>query len=62
MINLIHNSIKFSKHGDVVNVSISNFEVTDPQNYLGINIKVTDWGIGIAEEDRKNLFTVFYKS
>lgn len=44
-----------------MNISIEQFTVSDPVN-LGVNIKVTDQGIGITEEDRKNLFKVFFKT
>jgi signal transduction histidine kinase len=52
LINLIHNSIKFSKSEDKILVSMDQFVVDDPQNYMGINIRVTDQGIGISSEDR----------
>ena len=62
MINLIQNSIKFSRPGSTVNVTIDSFQVDDPTNHLGVNIRVTDTGIGISPDDRQNLFKIFFKT
>lgn len=62
MINLIENSIKFSKSGDVVEVTIDQYVVADPANQMGVQVRVTDHGIGISAEDRANLFNIFFKS
>jgi signal transduction histidine kinase len=56
LINLIQNSIKFSKSQDVIKVKIDQFTVTEQQGSIGVNIRVKDQGIGISEEDRANLF------
>lgn len=34
----------------------------DPRKFVGVKIKVTDYGIGISEQDKKNLFTMFFQS
>lgn len=60
LINLIQNAIKFSKKKDVIDVSIDEFVVENPHEQVGVNIKVTDQGLGISEEDRKNLFQMFF--
>lgn len=60
MINLVHNSIKFSQANDTVFVVIDQFVVSDPQNFIGVNIRVRDQGMGISEEDKKNLFQMYF--
>lgn len=52
--NLIHNAIKYTNNGTVT-ITTENFE-------KNIEIKISDTGIGIKEEDIKNLFTEFYRS
>ncbi|KKO55553.1 HAMP domain-containing sensor histidine kinase [Paenibacillus sp. DMB20] len=54
-LNLIHNSIKFTPEGG--NVKIELYQQGDV-----LVFKITDTGIGIAEEDRKRVFERFYKS
>jgi signal transduction histidine kinase len=41
---------------------MDQFVVADAQNYMGINIRVTDEGIGISAEDRRQLFQMYFKS
>lgn len=62
LINLIQNSIKFSKPGDSVIISMDYFLVSDIQNEIGVNIRVTDQGIGISKEDQDDLFKMFFKT
>jgi signal transduction histidine kinase len=53
MVNLIGNAIKYTKKGDVkINLS------TEKDNVV---IRVSDSGIGMSEEERKNLFQKFYR-
>jgi signal transduction histidine kinase len=52
LINLITNSIKFSKSGDLIEVKFKFFEVENPTTNLGVTISVRDFGIGISDEDR----------
>lgn len=54
-INLIQNSIKFTQDGGMIQISIS---VKDDK----IEIKVSDNGIGMGEEDQKRVFERFYKA
>lgn len=58
VINLVSNAIKYNKMGGSVFVSI-RFNEKD-KNY--VNIQVTDNGIGIHENDLKNVFEPFYRS
>ena len=60
MINLVQNSIKFSKENDKITVTI-NRRMTPDQNF-SYQVAVSDQGMGISEEDRKNLFQPFFKS
>lgn len=52
--NLLTNAIKFSNFIKAVDLTVSN-----SNDYL--KIEVEDKGIGIAEEDMKNLFTAFHR-
>jgi PAS domain S-box-containing protein len=54
MLNLLSNAIKFSQENAVIDV---NCELADEQ----IVISVKDHGIGISEEDQKNLFERFFR-
>lgn len=53
-INLINNSIKFTPEGGSVNVRLCKKSDT-------IEFKITDTGIGIAEEDQNHIFERFFK-
>lgn len=53
--NLISNAIKYSSEGDPIEI-----KVYDRQNTL--NFYVRDFGIGIPEEDQKNLFERFFRA
>ncbi len=54
-INLLHNSIKFTPHGGAVCINLFHHRDT-------IVCKITDTGIGIAEEDQAHVFERFYKA
>ncbi|MFD0681459.1 MULTISPECIES: sensor histidine kinase [unclassified Paenibacillus] len=54
-INLIHNSIKFTPEGGTVFVSL---EQLDNQAV----VRISDTGIGIAEEDQTRIFERFFKA
>ena len=62
LINLIHNSIKFSKADSSIKVTIEGSQLNVPPGHISVNIKVTDNGIGISEEDRQNLFNEYFKT
>lgn len=53
-INLINNSIKFTPEGGSIKVDLRKKHNT-------IEFKVTDTGIGIAEEDQNHIFERFFK-
>ena len=55
LINLLSNALKYSKEGQSVFLKTKIFE-----NELSITVK--DQGIGIPEEDRKNLFERFFRA
>lgn len=42
LINLIQNAIKFSRSGDKVQVAVDEYVVDDYNNFIGVNIRVTD--------------------
>lgn len=54
MINLTANAIKFSPEESIITVLTSTDE-------KGLNISVSDQGIGISEEDQKHLFERFFR-
>lgn len=54
-INLINNSIKFTSEGGKISVNLH-------QQGEIIEFKISDTGIGIAEEDQRHIFDRFYKA
>ncbi len=59
MLNLVTNSVKFSERGKTIQVG---FQKTIKYNKHYCRIFVRDFGIGIPEELRQNLFTKFTKA
>lgn len=53
--NLIGNSIKFSKDGGIINVSMK-------QEIRAVTVRIADAGIGISHEDQKRIFERFFKA
>ncbi|MGE7988849.1 HAMP domain-containing sensor histidine kinase [Lysinibacillus fusiformis] len=53
--NLLTNSIKFSKDGDTIKISMSK----EAHHVL---VRITDTGIGISQEDQKRIFERFFKA
>lgn len=53
--NLIDNAIKYSPTGSLV--TVSSAETTD-----GVEVIVHDQGIGMSEDELKNIFTKFYRA
>ncbi|BBI33990.1 sensor histidine kinase [Cohnella abietis] len=53
--NIIGNSIKFSKDGGIINVSIK-------QDMKNVTVRISDAGIGISLEDQKRIFDRFFKA
>ncbi|MBV9789189.1 MAG: PAS domain-containing protein [Chloroflexi bacterium] len=61
LINLIGNAIKYSPDGDDIAVSVQPCTVPhDQRNW--VEITVTDHGIGIPPEERKQVFERFYRT
>ena len=54
--NLVSNAIKFTEHGYVL---IRTHVEEETDKAYSISLSVTDTGIGIAPEDKANLFTAF---
>ena len=46
--NLIQNSIKFSKEEQVIHISVDREMSMDQGELIGVCISVTDYGIGIT--------------
>ncbi|MCR8658579.1 sensor histidine kinase [Paenibacillus endoradicis] len=53
--NIIGNSIKFSKDGGMIKVSIQ-------QDIKSLTVRISDTGIGIPLEDQKRIFERFFKA
>lgn len=53
--NILGNSIKFSRAGGVIDVSIQ-------QDSKNVTVRITDTGIGISREDLKRIFERFFKA
>ncbi len=56
LVNLLNNAIKFTDHGEI-RVSLTTHELGDGRHEA--HFRVADTGIGIAAEDRDNLFRPF---
>ena len=56
LINLIQNSIKFSKKGDSIDLKVNFFDVENSFSNIGVSFTVRDYGIGISDNDRTQLF------
>ncbi|MGL6028205.1 MAG: ATP-binding protein, partial [Legionella sp.] len=59
LLNLIGNAIKFTQSGHIT-ISVSKLEEND--NQLRLEFKVSDTGIGIAEEAQKKVFDKFFRA
>lgn len=53
--NLLDNAIKYSPSDSEITVSVTEYEM-----FAAVN--VTDWGIGIGEEEQAQIFERFYRS
>ena len=60
LLNLIANAIKFTKKGGAINVDVNLLK--EEEDTVIIKIKISDTGIGIAEDKIKNIFDSFTQS
>jgi signal transduction histidine kinase len=58
MINLVDNAIKFSAKADKKVIELSCQRLSNG----GIQFKVRDFGLGIAKDQMKKIFKLFYRS
>lgn len=57
LLNLLSNAIKFTKKGGKINVSMTKDLINE--NNATLTFSVKDTGIGISEEDQKNIFVPY---
>ncbi len=57
IINLVDNAIKFSEHADNKTIEISSNLTSDNQ----VRFSVRDFGPGIAKDQMKKIFQLFYR-
>lgn len=62
LLNLISNALKFSKENQEITIFCNILEDKSKENICIVEIRVIDFGIGISEDDQKNLFTPFFKT
>jgi signal transduction histidine kinase len=62
LLNLISNSLKFSKEGEFVGISCDYKNDPGDSCYYVVSFKVVDNGIGISEADLPNIFKPFFKT
>lgn len=61
--NLISNAYKFTPKGSICTyISLSHTQSIGCHNKTTLKFIVKDTGVGVSEEDRKNLFTMFGKN
>lgn len=56
--NLVSNAVKFTEEGHVL-IEVSEEDVSDAEQKSKILVKITDTGIGIAEEQQQKIFEKF---
>lgn len=54
-INLIHNSIKFTSSGGTITIQLQEHEKV-------VEVRISDSGIGISEEQKQHIFERFFKA
>lgn len=58
MMNLLSNAAKYTERG-TIHLTVESAPVSGESNMIELKVSVTDTGIGIAEEQLKDLFTKF---
>ncbi len=58
LLNLVGNAVKFTANGHI-KLSVNQTFTTDEQNRIDLMISVEDTGIGILEDEQKNIFAAF---
>jgi len=58
--NLVSNAIKFTHKNGKVNINIEN--ISEDNSSVVVKFEVSDTGIGISQEQRKNIFKAFLKA
>ena len=58
MMNLLSNAAKYTERG-TIHLTVESAPVSGESNMIDLKVSVTDTGIGIAEEQLKDLFTKF---
>lgn len=63
IINLLSNAIKFSKEKDSITVTVTTTPIKSKESKdVTVSISVTDSGIGISNQDLKNMFEPYFKT
>ena len=63
IINFLTNALKFSKAKDVIQVTANMENLnSEPNSEVLLYITVSDTGIGISDQDLKELFNPFFRS
>lgn len=60
IVNLLDNSIKFSKSGKSVNVEVGLLKLNDHDENPKIIVSVLDKGISISSDEKRSLFKPFF--
>ena len=61
LINLLSNAIKFTPEGGEIEIALSQEESKKGADYVQVNIRVKDTGIGMTPEFQKRIFESFVR-
>lgn len=59
LLNLLSNALKFTPDGGTINVHLYETPSKKGEDYTQLNIEVSDTGIGMSEDFKKNIFDAF---
>jgi two-component system, OmpR family, phosphate regulon sensor histidine kinase PhoR len=59
--NLVDNALKYSEEKPIIKITTENLSAGQANNNRGIQISVSDNGIGIGKENQKKIFDTFYR-